>query len=141
MTLLVEPSCNGWKLKPQSRPTIWTTEAVATLARLWAQGYTARQIAEQIPGATRNAVISKANRCAMQRGGTVFVRLPPEPVIPVPEFKGIAAKPAEPGHCQDCGKTAQPGRTRCAECHTARIKITRPNKRAGMWTGLSKDVA
>ncbi len=45
----------------------WTEERVAELKELWAQGYSARQIAEKLGGITRNAVIGKANRMGLSK--------------------------------------------------------------------------
>jgi GcrA cell cycle regulator len=40
----------------------WTDERVATLKKLWADGLSASQIAKQLGGVTRNAVIGKVQR-------------------------------------------------------------------------------
>ncbi|KAA6205637.1 MAG: GcrA cell cycle regulator [Candidatus Tokpelaia sp.] len=40
----------------------WTEERVEQLKRLWAEGFSASQIAAQLGGVTRNAVIGKAHR-------------------------------------------------------------------------------
>lgn len=40
----------------------WTDERVSLLKRLWGEGHTAAEIAKQIGGVTRNAVIGKAHR-------------------------------------------------------------------------------
>lgn len=40
----------------------WTPERVEQLARLWAEGYSGSQIAEQLGGVSRNAVIGKVTR-------------------------------------------------------------------------------
>ena len=40
----------------------WTDERVAMLRELWAKGLSASQIAVQLGGVTRNAVIGKAHR-------------------------------------------------------------------------------
>ena len=46
----------------------WTEERVDTLSRLWREGYTARQIAEELGGeVSRNAVIGKANRLGLSK--------------------------------------------------------------------------
>lgn len=41
---------------------MWTDERVELLQRLWGQGYSASQIANQLQGVTRNAVIGKIHR-------------------------------------------------------------------------------
>ena len=44
----------------------WTEERIELLQRLWLQGQTASQIAEQLGGGvTRNAVIGKAHRLGL----------------------------------------------------------------------------
>ncbi len=40
----------------------WTDERVSTLKKLWGEGHTAAEIAKQLGGVTRNAVIGKAHR-------------------------------------------------------------------------------
>lgn len=52
---------------PASGACDWTDEQIATLTRLWLEGWSASKIAAQIAGATRNAVIGKVQR----------LRLPP----------------------------------------------------------------
>ena len=44
----------------------WTSEKVEKLKELWARGYTASQIAEQLGDTTRNAVIGKAHRLNLE---------------------------------------------------------------------------
>ncbi|MCK5384275.1 MAG: gcrA cell cycle regulator family protein [Alphaproteobacteria bacterium] len=40
----------------------WTEDRVSLLKRLWGEGHTAAEIAKQLGGVTRNAVIGKAHR-------------------------------------------------------------------------------
>jgi GcrA cell cycle regulator len=47
---------------------MWTDERVALLQRLWGQGYSASQIADQLEGVSRNAVIGKIHRLGKQTG-------------------------------------------------------------------------
>jgi GcrA cell cycle regulator len=44
----------------------WTDERIDQLKRLWEQGMTASQIAEELGGVSRNAVIGKAHRLGLQ---------------------------------------------------------------------------
>lgn len=124
-------------------PIDWNTEMVELLERMWSRGFTARQIAELIPRATRSAVIGKAHRLFLKRGPRIWrpSPTPPPPVIPAPKLRGVVAHPPKPGHCADCGCTAQPGRDRCAECNHTYIEATRPNKRAGQWNGIGGGAA
>jgi GcrA cell cycle regulator len=119
---------------------MWTTERVEMLTRLWAEGYSARQIAEKLGSVTRNAVIGKAHRLNLQRGAVKApAQLPPEPkiiqVIEVPIMPRINDGDVSPWMCcwptsepgrhglHICGKTVQPGRQFCAEHLTARYVL------------------
>jgi GcrA cell cycle regulator len=105
----------------------WTPERVELLTRLWAEGLSARQIANKLGGVTRNAVIGKAHRLNLQRGAVLPEPAPePEPV-PREEPPVINNPDVKPWMCRwqtddpgrlglhICGKTAQPGRPYCAE--------------------------
>jgi GcrA cell cycle regulator len=43
----------------------WTEDRVATLSKLWAEGLSASQIAKQLGGVTRNALIGKVHRLGL----------------------------------------------------------------------------
>lgn len=47
----------------------WTDERVETLKRLWAEGLSASQIAAQLGGVSRNAVIGKVHRLKLSSRG------------------------------------------------------------------------
>ena len=73
----------------------WTDERVETLKKMWAEGQSASQIAKELGGVTRNAVIGKVHRLGLSNrvGGT------PEPAKakadPAPKAEAKpAAKPA-----------------------------------------------
>ena len=90
----------------------WTDERVETLKRMWAEGQSASQIAKELGGVTRNAVIGKVHRLGLSNrageGGAVAeeaeapVAAAPraEPVAPAPRAEPaprpepVAAKPA-----------------------------------------------
>ena len=63
----------------------WTEERTATLKKMWESGATASQIAEELGGVSRNAVIGKAHRLGLKSR--------PSPVK-ANEKKKPAAKPA-----------------------------------------------
>ncbi|MBS0411003.1 MAG: GcrA cell cycle regulator [Proteobacteria bacterium] len=65
----------------------WTDERVETLKKLWLDGLSASQIAKQLGGVTRNAVIGKVHRLGLSGRAA-----PSQPARPV--FK--AARPARP---------------------------------------------
>ena len=65
----------------------WTDERVAILKKLWLEGLSASQIAKQLGGVTRNAVIGKVHRLGLSGRAT-----PSQPQRPV--FK--APRPSRP---------------------------------------------
>ena len=65
----------------------WTEERVECLKKLWLDGISASQIAKQLGGVTRNAVIGKVHRLGLSGRAT-----PSQPARPV--FK--APRPARP---------------------------------------------
>src|SRR6476661_10123102 len=67
----------------------WTDERIATLKKMWEGGTTASQIADELGGVSRNAVIGKAHRLGLKAR--------PSPVKPndeKPEPKKAAQAPA-----------------------------------------------
>jgi GcrA cell cycle regulator len=80
----------------------WTDERVESLKRLWLDGLSASQIAKQLGGVTRNAVIGKVHRLGLsgraapsQPTRPVFkAPRPPRPVSAAPAPRRIEAQPA-----------------------------------------------
>ncbi|GAA0295273.1 GcrA family cell cycle regulator [Rhodovulum strictum] len=91
----------------------WTDERVETLKRMWAEGQSASQIAKELGGVTRNAVIGKVHRLGLSnRAGGVATPAPAKPVptrekptrtdapeprveaAPTPEKKPVEPRPA-----------------------------------------------
>jgi GcrA cell cycle regulator len=71
----------------------WTDERVATLKKLWLDGLSASQIAKQLGGVTRNAVIGKVHRLGLS--GRAAPSQPTRPVFKAPRApRPIAASPA-----------------------------------------------
>jgi GcrA cell cycle regulator len=67
----------------------WTDERIDTLRKMWEGGQTASQIAEELGGVSRNAVIGKAHRLGLQSR--------PSPVKPnEPDASKASAAAAEP---------------------------------------------
>ena len=64
----------------------WTEERIERLKSMWAKGATASQIADELGGVSRNAVIGKAHRLGLESR--------PSPVKPGEEKEAKAAKPA-----------------------------------------------
>ncbi|XBQ16175.1 MAG: GcrA family cell cycle regulator [Oceanicaulis sp.] len=81
----------------------WTEERVETLKKLWADGLSASQIAKQLGGVTRNAVIGKVHRlglsgrAAPSRPARRPAPRPAAPRQPKPAAaKAVPVKPAAP---------------------------------------------
>ena len=67
----------------------WTDERVETLKRMWAEGQSASQIAKELGGVTRNAVIGKVHRLGLSNRNDE-----PEPA-PAPAPEPVAEKKAD----------------------------------------------
>lgn len=79
----------------------WTDERVETLKRMWAEGQSASQIAKELGGVTRNAVIGKVHRLGLSNrvaGGREDEEeaAPAAPAAAKPEAKPDPAPRAEP---------------------------------------------
>ena len=133
----------------------WTEERVELLRKLWTEGRTASQIAQELGSVTRNAVIGKVHRLGLsgrpspvraerQQAAATTVSKPVKPTSqPVP-----AAPPflratlltitdrmckwpiGHPGEAEFhfCGRRTHTGQTYCAE-HTARAYQQLPSRR------------
>ena len=82
----------------------WTEERIATLTKMWEGGATASQIADELGGVSRNAVIGKAHRLGLKaRPSPVKANEPKPASAPArkeadarPVAKAKPAKPAAP---------------------------------------------
>ncbi len=92
----------------------WTDERVETLKKMWGEGQSASQIAKELGGVTRNAVIGKVHRLGLSNraGGaadedltpvveTPVAAAPIRPVAPsepvrMPEARPVTDRPAPP---------------------------------------------
>ncbi len=81
----------------------WTDERVETLKKMWAEGQSASQIAKELGGVTRNAVIGKVHRLGLSNraGGTTTTAKTPakekaKPAPKKPAAKKLDAKPDTP---------------------------------------------
>ena len=75
----------------------WTDERVETLKRMWSEGQSASQIAKELGGVTRNAVIGKVHRLGLSNREEGVAEAPPA-AAPAPEPAKVEAKakPAAP---------------------------------------------
>lgn len=60
----------------------WTDERVETLKKMWLDGQSASQIASELGGVTRNAVIGKVHRLGLARGAKSTSSAPVRPRKP-----------------------------------------------------------
>ena len=94
----------------------WTDERVELLKKMWNEGQSASQIAKELGGVTRNAVIGKVHRLGLSnrtQGGEVEAPVvettspaEPEPVIaepaqPKPQKPAAEPEPVEPPTAED----------------------------------------
>ena len=75
----------------------WTDERVELLKKLWNEGLSASQIAAQLGGVSRNAVIGKVHRLNLpgraKAGGTQAASRPKRPAAVAPRPSSFAARP------------------------------------------------
>src|ERR1700742_2839647 len=74
----------------------WTDERVELLKKLWLDGLSASQIAKQLGGVTRNAVIGKVHRLGLS--GRATPSQPQRPIFKAPRTPrpAVAASPVAP---------------------------------------------
>ncbi|QFS81943.1 GcrA cell cycle regulator [Roseivivax sp. THAF40] len=74
----------------------WTDERVETLKKMWADGQSASQIAKELGGVTRNAVIGKVHRLGLSNraGAEPAEAAAPKAEAPKPKAEPKAPKPA-----------------------------------------------
>lgn len=73
----------------------WTDERVELLKKMWGEGQSASQIAKELGGVTRNAVIGKVHRLGLSnRATTSTASKSAEKEKPAPKEAAPAAKPA-----------------------------------------------
>src|SRR5215212_7647004 len=106
----------------------WTEERIERLKRMWADGATASQIAEDLGGVSRNAVIGKAHRLGLEqrpspvkageekdkKAAPKLAKSPAPAPKPAKSEAPAAAKPAAtpspvPGHPRQPGHGRPPG--------------------------------
>jgi GcrA cell cycle regulator len=108
----------------------WTDERVETLKKMWAEGQSASQIAKELGGVTRNAVIGKVHRLGLSnRVGPgsaiedeveeVVVAAPPAPAAPPPPVE-VPEPVVEPV------RVAEPVRPAPAPAAAASVTATAP---------------
>ncbi|EEB83599.1 GcrA family cell cycle regulator [Roseobacter sp. GAI101] len=77
----------------------WTDDRVEILKKMWGEGQSASQIAKELGGVTRNAVIGKVHRLGLSNRtatGAAAAPVAPAPVAPKAEAKPKPAPKPEP---------------------------------------------
>jgi GcrA cell cycle regulator len=104
----------------------WNHERIEELKRLWEAGYTASNIASELGGITRNAVIGKAHRLGLSGRNSKIIELTTsvsEPMNPMTfaQIKdGLCRWPL--GEPEDldfkfCGRSSNKDKVYCSEHH------------------------
>ncbi|WP_424929615.1 GcrA family cell cycle regulator [Amaricoccus tamworthensis] len=112
----------------------WTDERVETLKNMWAEGKSASQIAKELGGVTRNAVIGKVHRLGLSNRNAAPAAEPAaETAAPAAKPAAAAPKPAperkEPPVAEKAAKPApapEPPRPQAAAPQAAPIPRPRP---------------
>ncbi|MEM8616288.1 MAG: GcrA family cell cycle regulator [Pseudomonadota bacterium] len=86
----------------------WTEDRVDVLKKLWAEGHSASQIAKQLGGVTRNAVIGKVHRLGLSGRATPSrpVKRPPKLARPKPRLQPDGSVAAQKPPAAPAEKTA-----------------------------------
>lgn len=97
----------------------WTDERVTTLKKLWLDGLSASQIAKQLGGVTRNAVIGKVHRLGLS--GRAAPSQPARPAFKAPRPARPAAQtmPSAPRRVVATEQSAPSPMTASASPHAA----------------------
>jgi GcrA cell cycle regulator len=93
---------------------IWTQERIEMLQRLWQEGRSASQIAEELGGISRNAVIGKAHRLELTPRPSPIKREEKKPRR-APAAQGCLWPIGDPrtADFHFCGEDPAPGRPYC----------------------------
>jgi GcrA cell cycle regulator len=93
----------------------WTDERIATLTRMWESGATASQIADELGGVSRNAVIGKAHRLGLKSRPSPVkpneekdTKKPADPAPAAKAASALRAAPKPKAPAAPASKTAQP---------------------------------
>lgn len=76
----------------------WTDERVELLKKLWSEGLSASQIAAELGGVTRNAVIGKVHRLGLSGRAKAIAAPAPRPRKPRPAASSPTSRPMVQGN-------------------------------------------
>ena len=112
----------------------WTDERIATLKKMWEGGATASQIADELGGVSRNAVIGKAHRLGLKarpspvKANEKKPAPKPKPAAPKP----VAKKVAKPAAKAPAPAPAKPAAAPAPKADSAIPSQPLPNKNADL---------
>ncbi|SNS30936.1 GcrA family cell cycle regulator [Antarctobacter heliothermus] len=88
----------------------WTDERVELLKKMWSEGQSASQIAKELGGVTRNAVIGKVHRLGLSNraGAAPAAQAEAKPAEPKPQPKAKAPSKPAPANKPDPAPEAKP---------------------------------
>jgi GcrA cell cycle regulator len=86
----------------------WTDERIATLKKMWEGGATASQIAEELGGVSRNAVIGKAHRLGLKSRPSPVKANEKKPTAPAPVAPKKPAPPRPAAQARPAADARQP---------------------------------
>jgi GcrA cell cycle regulator len=102
----------------------WTDERVETLKKMWTEGQSASQIAKELGGVTRNAVIGKVHRLGLSnRAGGAPEPAKAKTAEPAPKAEPRAAAPKSTSAKADAKPTPRPEPAHAAPAAPARKPI------------------
>ncbi|MGE4611141.1 MAG: GcrA family cell cycle regulator [Paracoccaceae bacterium] len=85
----------------------WTDDRVATLTKMWGEGNSASQIAKELGGVTRNAVIGKVHRLGLSNRATTTTAKSKAAPKAVKDAAKTKAKPKEPARVANPKSTTE----------------------------------
>ena len=111
----------------------WTDERIATLKKMWEGGSTASQIADELGGVSRNAVIGKAHRLGLKSRPSPVKANEKKAPAPKPAAKPVAKTPApkqasRPAAAAPSTAAAKPAQKQPAQAGAAIPTQPLPNK-------------
>ncbi len=85
----------------------WTDERVETLKKMWGEGQSASQIAKELGGVTRNAVIGKVHRLGLSNRAGSGASAPAKPAAAKEKAASKPAAPKAPPKAKPAAKAAK----------------------------------
>jgi len=105
----------------------WTDERVETLKRMWADGQSASQIAKELGGVTRNAVIGKVHRLGLSNRTNGTPAQQPEEAVEAEAPAEVPAAEEEAAEEPATAEAGDPDQTRSAVVPAGQPLPPQPN--------------